>query len=89
MTNLVEGALGSAAKYDVKFENGKLTAEISADAGLISGGASIVVDSDTVINALEKAIPGVIPQTVLEFARAALKAVGAPAVAAVEVAPSV
>lgn len=71
--DIVGGKLGDIGEDHVTFKNGKLRAEISAGSGPVAGGAFIEIDSDKVIDALEKAIPGTFDDVVLELARAALK----------------
>lgn len=72
--DLVSGNLGKDAKYDVAFKEGKLVLELDADFGLLTGGVVVKVDASSVIDAIEKAIPGQLDDAVLEMLKGALKA---------------
>lgn len=71
--DLVGGALGDKAKYNVSFREGHLVAELNADFGVVTGGLVLMLGADAVIDALEKAIPGQIDDAILEVLRKALK----------------
>jgi hypothetical protein len=59
---MAQGQIGPEAKYDVKFEGGKMSAAIAYDGEM--GGASVEVHIpaekivDALIDVVEKAIPG-------------------------------
>lgn len=69
---LVEGNLGTVGKYDVKFEGGKLVAELSAEAGPLEAGVVVKLDAGKVLDALAAAIPGTFDDAVIGVAKAAL-----------------
>ena len=75
MGDLAQGQIGPEAKYDVKFEGGKLVAELNYEGALLGAGLNIHIGADQVINAIEKAIPGQIDDAVLELIKSALKVV--------------
>ena len=72
--DIAQGDLGKIGHYDIAFKGGKMRAEISADSGVgVKGGAFIEADSDSVIDALCKAIPGQIDDALGAILKAALK----------------
>jgi hypothetical protein len=71
---LVKGELGDKAKYAVSFKDGHLVAELDADLGAVTGGVVVKVSADSVIDAIEKKIPGQLDDAILELVRKALKA---------------
>lgn len=75
--DLAEGKIGDAGSYDVEFKDGKLVAKVGlakdAVPGVsVHGDLSVEVSARAVIEALKKAIPGVIDDAVLELAAKAL-----------------
>lgn len=70
--DIVEGNLGTVGKYDVEFKEGKLVAEISAEAGPLEAGMVVKLDAGKVIDALAKAIPGQVDDAVFGVLKAAL-----------------
>lgn len=70
--HIAEGKLGSVGKYDVEFKDGSLFLEIDAEAGPGVVGIKVGVSAGKVIDAVERAIPGVLDDAVLELIRAAL-----------------
>lgn len=72
---VAQGQIGPEAKYAVKFEGGKLRAELVYDGKLIDAGMNVGVGIDEVIEAIKVAIPGKIEEPILEILKMALKAV--------------
>lgn len=73
MTELVNEKLGDKANVKVEFKEGKLVAELVYDHPVVDAGIVLKLDSEAVIEALKKAIPGTIDDVVLEAAKALLK----------------
>jgi hypothetical protein len=73
--DIVEGQIGSVGSYDVEFKGGKLIAKVQAGAHGISGGAFVELDSDLVIDAITKAIPGKVDDAVAVVIKVGLKEV--------------
>lgn len=72
---LLEGKLGTVGSYDLAFKGGKLMASLKAGAAGVSGGLTLEVDGDALIDALCKAIPGQIDDALGQILKAALKVV--------------
>ena len=71
---IAEGNIGTVGHYKVEFKGGKLRAEGSAHHEVgVETGAFIGVDSDLVIDAICKAIPGTMDDTFGAIVKAALK----------------
>lgn len=70
---LAKGAVGNEGKYRVEFKDGKLTAEFIYGHSLFDAGLVFSIDSDMVIEALKKAIPGKIDDSILDIAKSLLK----------------
>lgn len=62
MSDLVVGQIGPEAKYSVKFEGGKLIAEVGYDGAQFDAGVVLKLEAEAVVNALidklEQAVPG-------------------------------
>jgi len=71
---IVDGNIGTVGNYKLEFKGGKLRAEAGAKAEFgLSGGGSVEIDSDVVIDAINKAIPGTIDDAFGSVLKAALK----------------
>lgn len=70
--DLVKGDIGPEAKYDVKFEDGKLKLGVSYEGALAGSSVEVHVGAKQVLEALKKVIPGVVDDVVLDAASKAL-----------------
>lgn len=73
--DIVKGQLGPEASYSLKFEGGKLKAQVDYTGADLGGGVMFALDTDKVVEAIKKAIPGQIDDMVLDLLKTALKAV--------------
>lgn len=73
MSDLTTGLIGPETKYTVKFEAGRLVAELVYDGKVLDSSLKITLDSDAVIEAIKIAIPGKIDDVLLDLAKSALK----------------
>lgn len=71
--DIVEGAIGNVGKYDIEFRGGNLVVEVTAKVAVGDAGLLVKVDSGSLIDAIKKAIPGVVDDAILEVIKAALK----------------
>lgn len=74
MTDIVQGQIGPEAKYSLKFENGKLRAEIAYDSKIVDSGLFVEIGADELIETIKLAIPGKIDDAILDMMKIALKA---------------
>ena len=75
MTDLVGGALGSEAKYDVAFTGGNLVATI-AYAGQYAGATvGVTISAKQILEALKAAVPNVIADDIINAIELGLGAV--------------
>lgn len=72
--DIVDGKLGSVGGYDLEFKGGKLMFKLNVSWNGLAGEVAMGVDADGVLDALAKAIPGQIDDTVFALLKAALKA---------------
>jgi len=70
---IVTGPIGPHAKYDVKFDQGKLVIETVYDGAMADVGVVLKVDAESVLTALKAAIPGAIDDAIIDGAIALLK----------------
>lgn len=71
---IVDGNLGTVGSYKIEIKNGKLRAEAGANAPIgLSAGAFIEADTDTIVDAICKAIPGHFDDVAGELLKTALK----------------
>lgn len=70
--DLVGGSLGSIGKYDIAFKSGQLVIEVDAAAKAVSAGLVVKVDGKQVLDALAKAIPGTIDDSIMGLIESAL-----------------
>lgn len=71
---IVDGKIGTVGEYKIEFKGGKLRAEAGATAPIgLSGGGYIEADSDLIIDAICKAIPGHLDDAAGAVLKAALK----------------
>lgn len=76
MSDLTTGPIGPEASYAVKFEAGRLIAEVTYDGKVLDSSLRLSLDSDAVIEAIKSAIPGQIDDVILDLAKAGLKFAG-------------
>ncbi len=72
--DIVEGNIGAVGSYDIEFKGGKLTAKVGVGHSGVSGNISLEFNSDAIIDALCKAIPGQIDDALGAILKNALKA---------------
>ena len=70
--NIIGGSVGPKAKYSVDFKGGQLVAELLVDESLFDGGIVIKLDAGAVMDAVAKAIPGVVDDAIISLIKAAL-----------------
>ncbi len=71
---IIAGDIGSLGKFDVAFTGGKLIATGNLGYDGASVAVTLTLDSDGVLDAIAKAIPGQIDDAVISVVKAALKA---------------
>lgn len=69
---LAEGQIGKEGKYGVKFEQGKLCAEVDYVGADASAGVVVKIDAANVLDALASAIPGHFDDAILAAAKGLL-----------------
>lgn len=73
--DLLDGKIGSVGSYDLEFKGGKLSFVLKANAPFgVNGVVGVELDSDAVIDAICKAIPGHIDDALGQVLKNALKA---------------
>ena len=72
--DILEGNIGNVGQYDVEFKGGKLVGKVMAERSGMSAAIELSVDSDVILDAIAKAIPGQIDDAVIGLIKAALKA---------------
>lgn len=70
--DIVSGPVGSVGKYDVAFIGGQLVLSVDASMELGSAGVNVKIDAGKVLDALAKAIPGTIDDSVIALIKAGL-----------------
>ena len=72
--DIIDGKIGEVGSYDVEFKGGKLVAKVGALVSVAGVQADLVVslDAAVVLDAIAKAIPGTIDDTLLGILKAAL-----------------
>ncbi|HTL13061.1 MAG TPA: hypothetical protein VL588_11260 [Bdellovibrionota bacterium] len=68
--DIVEGKVGAVGEYDVKFEDGKLVADVGVGKFGVSAQVGVAIEAAAVFAAIKKAIPGTIDDLVLDAALA-------------------
>lgn len=71
--DIVDGKIGELGAYDVEFKGGKLIAKASIEKLGLSAALELSADSDLVLDAIAKAIPGKIDDAVVSVIKVALK----------------
>lgn len=71
-TNIINGPIGSTAKYSVAFKEGKLVAELDAQESFFVGGLVVKIDAGQVLDAIAKAVPGQLDDAVIAIIKSAL-----------------
>lgn len=71
--DIVDGKIGTVGAYDLEFKGGKLSFKVGVAFEGMSADVVLAIDSDGVLDALAKAIPGQIDDTILSVVKAALK----------------
>jgi len=72
--DIIDGKLGAVGSYDIEFKGGKLVARVSAAAPFgLEAGILLSLDSDAVLDAIARAIPGSIDDAVVNVIKGALK----------------
>lgn len=64
---IFEGPIGAVGKYDVEFKDGALVAGIEAGKFGVSSELKVKIDAAAVLDALSKAIPGQIDDSIFEL----------------------
>jgi len=72
--DIIDGNIGAVGSYDIEFKQGKLTAKVGVGHSGVSGNISLEFNSDAIIDALCKAIPGQIDDALGAILKNALKA---------------
>lgn len=77
--DMVQGKIGTVGDYDIQFVEGKLVITAKANYGV--GSTSVVqsLDAGAVLDALAKAIPGTIDDSIIGVIKAAILPAAAPA----------
>lgn len=70
--DIIEGNVGTVGKYDVDFKEGKLQVQVTVAQPFGEAGLVVKVDAGYVLDALAKAIPGVIDDAFINVVKAAL-----------------
>ena len=71
--DIVDGQIGEIGSYDVEFKEGKLLAKIGLEKVGLGVNLQVSINSDAVIEAIKKAIPGQIDDAILSLLQTALK----------------
>lgn len=71
---LIGGAIGEKAKYNVEFKGGSLVAKFDYLENFVKGGIHIEFPADVILDAIAKAIPGQIDDAIIELIKKSLKA---------------
>lgn len=71
--HIADGKVGSEGGYSVDFKGGNLVALLDVKEGPFQGHVEAKIDSDMVLDAIAKAIPGQIDDAVIAVIKAALK----------------
>ena len=71
---IAKGSLGSNGDYDIEFKAGNLVATAKGGVGGLKVGVVVELDSDIVLDAIAKAIPGTIDDAVIGLIKSTLKA---------------
>jgi len=71
--DIVDGQIGEIGSYDVEFKEGKLVAKIGLEKVGLGVNLQVSINSDAVIEAIKKAIPGQIDDAILSLLQTALK----------------
>ncbi len=72
---IIEGQIGPEAQYSLKFEGGMLKGLVAYKGAQMDGAFSLNYSVDSLIDAIEVAIPGKLDDAILEMLKAALKGV--------------
>lgn len=70
--DVAQGQVGPEAKYDVAFEGGSLKAKLDYSGQLGGAGLYVSIGAKQVLEALKKAIPGVVDDAVISAIEAGL-----------------
>lgn len=70
--SVINGNLGSEAKYDVSFEDGQLVLSVRYDGQGIDGHVEIMLDAAHFVDLLADAIPGQVDDAVFAIIKAAI-----------------
>lgn len=71
--DIVDGKIGAVGSYDVEFKSGKLQLKVGVEHSGLGADVALWADADKVLDALAKAIPGVLDDAVIEVAKKAIK----------------
>jgi len=71
--DIVDGQIGEIGSYDVEFKEGKLVAKIGLEKVGLGVNLQVSINSDAVIEAIKKAIPGQIDDAIFSLLQTALK----------------
>lgn len=67
--NFASGQVGSEAKYDVAFKEGKLCAELVYDGAVAEAGVVVKIKGAAVLDAIKAAIPGHFDDVLIDEAK--------------------
>lgn len=71
--DILDGKIGAVGAYDLEFKGGKLSFKVGVAYEGMSADLVLALDSDAVLDAIAKAIPGQIDDTIFNVVKAALK----------------
>jgi hypothetical protein len=71
--DIVAGQIGAVGAYDLEFKGGKLSLKVGVQHSGVGADVVIWLESDAVLDALAKAIPGQLDDALLGMLKGALK----------------